>query len=208
MKGFVVYDIRGIFNSDFDKNDVYKFGCFIPELSDADKVLVGIDVREGRDEIFDYLLKGLTDRGVDVYEVGLAITLMVYYLVGKYSFKLSVQITASHNPKEYNGFKVSGEEVLQDIRCSKSVQEYLEKFDARVHTWRVGIAFASSRLKGIDEPYGGDLAGHYSFKDFYYSDSGIMAVLIVLGITAQFKEQEKSISDVMDEIKNLIVPYH
>ncbi|MFW6095203.1 MAG: phosphomannomutase/phosphoglucomutase, partial [Bacteroidota bacterium] len=112
MKGFKAYDIRGIFNSDFNSDDVYRLGYFLPELSPTNKVLVGRDVRESSDEIFESLLRGLTDRGVDVYDVGLATTPMVYYLTGKYDFKLSVQITASHNPKEYNGFKISGEKVL------------------------------------------------------------------------------------------------
>ena len=112
MKGFKAYDIRGVYNKDFNKEDVYKLGYFLPELTDVDKILVGRDVRESSQEIFDNLVRGVNDRGVDVYDIGLSTTPMVYYATGKHEFKTSVQITASHNPKEYNGFKISGENVV------------------------------------------------------------------------------------------------
>ena len=60
--------------------------------------------------------------------------------------------------------------------------------------WRVGRAYAALKLREIDGIYGGELAGHYYFRDFYYSDSGIMASLIVLGIVANLKKQGKTLS--------------
>ena len=107
MGAFHAYDIRGIYNVDFDKELAYKVGYFIPELLSADKVLVGRDARVSSDEIHDYLLKGITDAGADVYDIGLSTTPMVYFGTANYGFKASVQITASHNPAEYNGLKVS-----------------------------------------------------------------------------------------------------
>ncbi|MDP3452003.1 MAG: hypothetical protein Q8R90_03520, partial [Bacteroidales bacterium] len=112
MGAFHAYDIRGIYNRDFDKESVYKIGFFIPELLKADKVLIGRDVRESSPEIFEYLVKGITDAGADVYDLGLTTTPMVYFATGKYGFTASVQITASHNPKEYNGLKVSRDNAL------------------------------------------------------------------------------------------------
>ncbi|HPI71335.1 MAG TPA: hypothetical protein PLF99_08390, partial [Tenuifilaceae bacterium] len=58
-------------------------------------------------EIFEYLCNGINDAGADVYDIGLATTPMVYYSTARYDFKASVQITASHNAKEYNGMKIS-----------------------------------------------------------------------------------------------------
>ena len=58
--------------------------------------------------------------------------------------------------------------VLQDIRTSKSVGEYLTKMGAEMHTWKVGRAFAAPRLKEIDGLYGGELAGHYYFREFNF----------------------------------------
>ena len=92
---------------DFDKDIAYKVGYFIPQLLEADKVLVGRDARVSSDEIHDYLLKGITDAGADVYDIGRSTTPMVYFGTANYGFKASVQITASHNPPSDNGLKVS-----------------------------------------------------------------------------------------------------
>ena len=112
MGAFHAYDIRGVYNKDFDKDTAYKVGYFLPELLSADKVLVGRDCRTSSDEIHDYLLRGITDAGADVYDIGLSTTPMVYFATANYGFKASVQITASHNPAEYNGMKVSRENAL------------------------------------------------------------------------------------------------
>lgn len=84
--------------------------------------------------------------------------------------------------------------VLQEIRSSKAVAEYLEPFGAEVHTWRVGRAFAAPKLREIDGLWGGELAGHYYFKDFFYSDSGILASQIVLGIVSALKRRGETLS--------------
>ena len=112
MGAFHAYDIRGVYNVDFDKDVAYKVGYFLPELLSAEKVLVGRDARVSSDEIHEYLLKGITDAGADVYDAGLCTTPMVYFGTAFYGFKASVQITASHNPAEYNGMKVSRENAL------------------------------------------------------------------------------------------------
>jgi len=91
--------------------------------------------------------------------------------------------------------------VLQDIRTSKAVAEYITKFGSTMHMWRVGRAYAALKLREIDGIYGGELAGHYYFRDFYYSDSGIMAALIILGIIARKKEEGQSFSQLIDGIK-------
>jgi phosphomannomutase len=90
--------------------------------------------------------------------------------------------------------------VLQDIRTSKAVGEYIEKFGSKMNMWRVGRAYAALKLREIDGIYGGELAGHYYFRDFYYSDSGIMASLIVLGIVANLKKQGKTFSQAIADI--------
>ena len=108
MKAFKAYDIRGIYNVDFNKEDVYKIGYFLPEVLMTEKILVGRDARESSPEIFEYLAKGITDAGADVYDAGLATTPMVYYSTAKFGFEASVMITASHNPANHNGLKVSG----------------------------------------------------------------------------------------------------
>ena len=107
MGAFHAYDIRGEYNVDLDRDFAYKAGYFLPELLKTKKVLVGRDMRVSSPEMHDWLLKGITDAGADVYDLGLSTTPMVYYATAKYGFEASVQITASHNPKEHNGMKVS-----------------------------------------------------------------------------------------------------
>ena len=375
MGAFHAYDIRGRWGVDFDRDTVYKVGYFLPELLDCREVAVGRDVRLSSPDIHEALLRGLTDAGADVYDLGLATTPYVYYATAAKGFKASVQITASHNPKDDNGLKVSrenalpvgydaglgtvekwikegrpcvpveevsrgkvirldlreeylafqrryvgdysglhicadlsngmsalfvkdllpssveyicdvpdgsfpnhepnplvsgntamlrrhvrehgcdigviydgdadrvmfvdelgefispdlmialmghffmegvgtspaareraamkaagkisGVRVLQDIRSSKAVGEYLSPMGVEMNTWRVGRAYAAPRLREIDGLFGGELAGHYYFKDFFYSDSGIMASLIILDIVAEMKRRGRSLSQLI-----------
>lgn len=363
MGAFHAYDIRGIYNKDFDKDVAYKVGYFIPELLHSDKVLVGRDARSSSPEIHSALIAGITDYGADVVDLGLSTTPMVYYATGKYGYKASAQITASHNPKEYNGIKVSREnalpvgfdsglgtikrwidenkltpvsqkkgkvenldikgeyiefllkykkdlgnlniavdvsngmaallikdvlgtdsdnlhyifdeldgtfpnheanplipenvkalkekviekrcdvgvifdgdadrvmfvdengrfispdlmiallghyfleergekgKVLQDIRSSKAVGEYLSPMGGEMVTWKVGRAYAAHKLREIDGIFGGELAGHYYFRDFFYSDSGIMASLIILGIISKMKAKGIRLSQLIGSIE-------
>ena len=107
MGAFKAYDIRGVYNKDFDKETVYKIGYFLPKLLNSSVVLVGRDVRTSSDEIFASLCNGITDSGADVYDIGLATTPMVYFSTVHFGVDASVQITASHNPPKYNGLKIS-----------------------------------------------------------------------------------------------------
>jgi phosphomannomutase len=360
MGAFHAYDIRGIYNKDFNRDDAYKIGYFLVDFLKVDKVLVGRDVRVSSNEIFEYLTNGITDAGADVYDIGLATTPMVYFSTAQHNFNASVQITASHNSKEYNGLKISRENalpvgydsglkvieekinsetptppalkkgkvidysvkaeyiaflkkylgdythlkigidcsngmaallikhllgdapiyifddldgtfpnheanplvpenvvdlqnlvrtngcdlgiifdgdadrvmfvdenarfispdlmiallghyfleekglkglVLQDIRTSKAVGEYLKSLGGEMRTWRVGRAFAARKLREIDGIYGGELAGHYYFRDFFYSDSGILACLIILNVIARFKKQGITLSQIISRIE-------
>lgn len=361
MGAFHAYDIRGIYNEDFDKNTAYKVGYFIPELLGTDTVLVGRDCRVSSQEIHDYLIQGITDAGANAVDIGLSSTPMVYFATANYGFKASVQITASHNPAIYNGMKVSRENalpvglsnglgqiqqwiqegrptpvaekkgtvreldimadyykfmepfkadlsglniafdlsngmsclfahhifgeqpsyifdtidgrfpnhepnplnpknveplkelvkktgadigviydgdadrvmfvdenanfvapdliialmaryfigergaknprVLQEIRSSKAVTENLAPQGCEVHTWRVGRAFAAPKLREIDGLWGGELAGHYYFKDFFYSDSGLLSSLIVLRIVAALKKEGITFGQAIGQIE-------
>ena len=79
--------------------------------------------------------------------------------------------------------------VLQDIRSSKAVGEYLAPMGAEMKTWKVGRAFAARRLRELDGVYGGELAGHYYFRDFFYSDSGLLASILILNVIARKKSE-------------------
>ena len=94
--------------------------------------------------------------------------------------------------------------VLQDIRSSRAIQEYLNRYQAKVETWRVGRAYAALKLRELDGCYGGELAGHYYFRDFYYSDSALLAASIVLRLLAERKAKGMTLSQIIDEI----TPYY
>ena len=359
MGVFKAYDIRGVYNQDFNKETAYKVGYFLPKLLPCDYVVVGRDIRLTSDEIFENLCKGINDAGVDVWNLGLATTPMVYFATVYYKAQASVQITASHNPKQYNGMKISramavpvggdtglkelermvnedpiepvcqckrgqviekdihevylnylkgflpdlsnlnltidcsngmsnlyvkelfgdhakyindtldgtfpGHEpnplevencaqimaavkanksdcgviydgdadrvmfidergrfiqpdyvtgiignyylakekgpVLVDIRTSRSTTEYLEKKGAtEVFIWKVGHAYAKLKLKQEHCIFGGELAGHYYFRDFNNCDSGLLASLLVLQTVSALKKQGKTLGQLVDEI--------
>ena len=355
MNAFKAYDIRGVYGRDFNAGDVYRIGFFLPELLKADKVLVGFDARQSSPAVYEALCEGITDAGADVHSIGYATTPMVYFGTARFGFPASVQITASHNPKEYNGLKISREKalpvgidsgladlqkmvekgtvikarrkgrvesfsfteeytgflksfltdndlslgvdcsngmaplivkqvlgreplyiydtidgtfpnhepnplvekntedlkklvlgknldlgvifdgdadrvmfvdekarfispdlligvighyflekekgaVLHDIRTSKAVSEYIRKLGGTPHMWKVGHAYAKRKLAEIKGIYGGELAGHYYFRDFYNCDSGMLAAVIVISIASRFKRRGIPFSALIDSI--------
>jgi phosphomannomutase len=125
---FKAYDIRGIYQKDFDKETAYKIGrAFVRFMSGGKNKLniaIGRDNRVSSPEIGKYLIEGITDEGANVTDIGLATTPMLYFAVANYNFDAGIEITASHNPKEYNGFKmvkekavpISGETGIQEIK--------------------------------------------------------------------------------------------
>jgi len=104
---FKAYDIRGVYDGDITADMVYRIGRELPSLLDAKVVLVGRDARISSPEVFEALCHGITDAGANVDDMGLCTTPMTYYFTGKKDYRAAVMITASHNPKEYNGLKIS-----------------------------------------------------------------------------------------------------
>ncbi len=360
MSVFKAYDIRGVWKKDFDENTVYKVGFFLPSLLNTDHVVVGRDVRISSPIIHDELVRGITDSGADVWDLGLSTTPMVYFATNFLKADASVQITASHNPAQYNGLKISrtgalpvgGETGLKDlekmvnekevvisekkgcvkdysyvrdeyvkffepyakgledlklsidcsngmsslvikdvlknvkdihyiydtldgnfpnhepnpleeknckdiekevkkngsdcgviydgdadrvifvddkgewiqpdyitavlgyyykkkgmlgaslcdVRTSKSTTDYLEKEGWKNTIWKVGHAFAKLKIREINGVFGGELAGHYYFREFGNCDSGVLASLLVLNVVKALKEEGKTLSSFLKDI--------
>ena len=120
---FKAYDIRGTYPEQIDAEIAYKIGYMIADFLKPKSIAVGRDMRVSSDELFDNLAKGINDNGVDVIDLGLVSTDGLYYAVGKFNYDGGIMITASHNPKQYNGFKVcrknaeplSGQDGLNDV---------------------------------------------------------------------------------------------
>ena len=112
MSIFKSYDIRGIYNEEWNKELAYRIGFFLPSLLKADEILIGRDSRESSAEIFSYLSKGIMAAGGNVCDIGLCCTPAVYFATSFYNLGGSVMITASHNPPQYNGLKISARESI------------------------------------------------------------------------------------------------
>ncbi len=105
INSFKAYDIRGKVPSELNKDLVYKIGLAYSKYIDAKKIVIGRDVRKSSDALFEALSKALNDNGVDVIDLGLCGTEIVYYATPAFDADGGIMITASHNPSEYNGLK-------------------------------------------------------------------------------------------------------
>ena len=107
MGFFKAYDMRGTFGTDFDLDTVYRVGRALPQVVKGKRWLVGRDCRVTSAAVRNALVKGLSESGAEVTDLGLCTTPMVYYFTATDGFDGSVMITASHNPPSDNGLKVS-----------------------------------------------------------------------------------------------------
>ncbi len=355
MSIFKAYDIRGVYGSEIDENIVHRIGRWLPQVVPARRALTGRDARASSPALCAELCTGLREAGCDVDAMGPATTPRVYCFTARHGYDLSVQVTASHNPPDHNGLKISragampvghdsglaelerltrpgrlpppaaapgrlrrvelldeyvaflapwrpdlsglklavdcadgmaglvarpllgdgprylfdrpdgafphhspnpleaasrealatavrqdgcdlgvifdgdadrvmfvdengrfarpdlmiaviaapflrrepGACVLHDIRTSRSVTEHLRAAGARVVTWKVGHAFAKLKMRELDAVCGGELAGHYYFRDFFYCDSGELACLVALGEAAAARRRGEPFSSLL-----------
>jgi phosphomannomutase len=102
---FKAYDVRGVYGKFVTEDLAYKIGRAFVIYLNAKKVLVGQDMRKSSKSLFESLTKGMMDEGADVTSIGLSSTDMFYFASINKGFDGGIQITASHNSKEYNGFK-------------------------------------------------------------------------------------------------------
>ncbi len=114
-KIFKAYDIRGIYGEDFDNELAYLLGLAFVELRKNDSdyikgsvltVAVAYDMRLSSPLLKDNLIRGLISAGANVIDIGLAATPSLYFAVGKLNCDGGIMVSASHNPKEWNGFKL------------------------------------------------------------------------------------------------------
>ena len=353
---YKAYDIRGIYDEEWNRDEAYRIGLCLSALLEADEIAIGRDARTSSDEIFDALSTGIVESGCHVMDIGRCSTPSLYFATAFYAVGGSVMITASHNPPAYNGLKISGrnalpvgyddglnrlekmvadnprpgdsrgkiriqsiradylehlkpfmegigdisavidcsdgmgsiflndvisrlparlitmydtpdgrfphhdpnpldeanladlkrqvladktdlgicfdgdadrvmfvdeatrfvspdliipvlglsfgerllgQSVTYDVRSSRSVVEYIEKLGGRPEICQVGHSYAKRMLRKTDGLFGGELAGHYYFKDNYFCDSGMIAALLVLKVLSH---REESLSELIASI--------
>lgn len=122
MSVFKAYDIRGLAHSELDSDFAERLGKSLATHLNANTIAVARDIRESGPELHSAFLKGLNSSGVDVLDLGITTTGVLYRATVDLSVDAAVVITASHNPPEYNGFKIcngtlpmAGEE-LQELK--------------------------------------------------------------------------------------------
>ncbi len=104
------YDIRGIIGEDLTTDDAFAIGKSMGAIAKNKKLAptatIGFDGRLSSPELAQHLIKGLTSSGIDVFNIGLCPTGMLYMAGKEYNTSIAIMITGSHNPKDYNGFKI------------------------------------------------------------------------------------------------------
>jgi len=168
------YDIRGIYGEDLTEDVVYTiglaFGTYIQTLG-KNKVIIGMDNRASSVSLKDALIEGVTSTGVDVIDIGLCTTPMYYFAWELLNIPSGLMITASHNPKEYNGLKFAFDErgnaygeYIQEFRKNILEAEFKEgqgkvtKVDILneyIQRLQGGVNFGSRKLKVVVDPGNG-----------------------------------------------------
>jgi phosphomannomutase len=123
-KVFKAYDVRGIYPDDLDEAGAYAIGRAYVEQFEPRRIAVGRDMRLSSPQMAAEVIRGAAEAGADVLDLGLVGTEMVYFAVGALELDGGIEVTASHNPKEYTGMKivrrgalpVGGESGLLDVR--------------------------------------------------------------------------------------------
>ena len=123
-KVFKAYDIRGIYPAELDEEGAHAIGRAYVEQFEPKEIAIGRDMRVSSTSMAKALIEGATAAGANVVDIGLVGTEMLYFAVGDLELDGGIQVTASHNPKEYNGMKivrrgampVGGDSGLLDIR--------------------------------------------------------------------------------------------
>jgi phosphomannomutase len=117
LKIFKSYDIRGLYSEELDEYASEKIGMataqFLKSLKgNVKNIVVARDVRPSSNSLAGSLIKGITKAGVDVIDIGEVATDVTYFTVGHYGYDAGIMVTASHNPSEYNGFKICHENAI------------------------------------------------------------------------------------------------
>lgn len=121
---FRAYDIRGVYPTDLNEEDYYRIARAYTYLFHPTSMVVGRDARISSPSLAESLISGFVDAGVNVVDIGGITTDMLYFAVGAHDYSGGIVVSASHNPKEYNGMKmvrekaaaISSETGLFDIR--------------------------------------------------------------------------------------------
>jgi phosphomannomutase len=107
---FKAYDVRGVYGQDLTEDTAYLIGRAAAQYLNVSEIAVGRDMRVSSPQISEALMRGITDQGTNVVDLGLITTDGLYFAVGKFNYAAGAMVTASHNPAKYNGIKFCREQ--------------------------------------------------------------------------------------------------
>ena len=178
------YDIRGIYPIELDEDTAYTigrgFGSYIKSIGKSQAV-IGHDNRLSSDELFNALKIGIMESGINIINLGLVTTPMYYYACLKLKVYSGVMVTASHNPKDDNGFKFAfdesgnckGQEIQDfleyilkgDFSKGLAYEEYYDIRPDYIDLFKNNLHFGNRRIKAVIDPGNGTTS--VIVKDIY-----------------------------------------
>lgn len=126
---FKAYDVRGIYPAEIDEEAAEKVGRALVRYLSAKTIVVGRDMRTSSPALSEKLIQGITCEGADVIDLGECTTPMLNFAVANYGYDGGVMISASHNPAEYNAFKLiaKGAEMLDESHGLPEIKSLVQK---------------------------------------------------------------------------------
>ena len=126
---FKAYDVRGRVPEDLNEDIAHRIGRAYAAFIDPKRVAVGYDIRKSSPALRDALSRGLVDSGVEVLDIGIGGTELIYFATAHYGLDGGLMVTASHNPPNYNGIKMVREESrpLSEDTGLKQIRDLAER---------------------------------------------------------------------------------
>ncbi len=159
MPLFKAYDVRGIVPDELDAAKAHAIGRAVADFLGAGPVAVGRDARAHSPELAAALTRGIRDEGLDVIDVGLVATPMLYFAVEHLGAAAGVMVTASHNPAEYNGFKICRAHAVPVGEASglREIESRVAERATRAPSARRGVVSTRDVVEPyVDHVLGGD----------------------------------------------------
>ena len=160
LSAFKAYDIRGRVPDQLNEDIIERIGRAYVAVTGAKRVAVGYDIRLSSPSLAEALRKGITAAGADVYDIGLSGTEQIYFATFFYELDGGIAVTASHNPKDYNGMKlvgkgsrpISSDNGLLEIKAKVSGQFQDATEQGSVHALNIKDDYIQHLLSYVDVP--------------------------------------------------------
>ena len=162
-KVFKAYDIRGVYPKEIDEDLAWKVGHasaqFLRSLlsgyergqASSNRLIVGHDMRPSSEGLVKALIEGISAGGAGAVDIGMCDTPMVYFAINHLGTCGGVQVTASHNPIQYNGFKISGIKA-RPVGVDTGLKE-IQRICATIRRMPIGASILPSSTADLWEPY-------------------------------------------------------